>query len=122
MAYRLWVCGQGLGSTQALWGLAGCGPGLRNSGGRGGPSHHFSPSRAVSPSFSWFEFFSPLHPLHAIFSSAFAIRHEVMVMVIGGGRGEGGRLWGAWEHLWTESGELGVPGVYLVQGGFWGES
>ncbi|KAB1259887.1 Nuclear factor 1 X-type [Camelus dromedarius] len=30
-----------------------------------------------------FEFFSPLHPLHAIFSFAFAIRHEVMVMVIG---------------------------------------
>lgn len=90
------------------------------SSGRGGPSH-FSPSRvsrSLLPSFSWFEFFSPLHPLHAIFPSASAIRHQVMVMVIGGGQGGGGgaRLQGGWGAPWTESGEHAVPWVYVVEG------
>lgn len=95
------------------------------SSGRGGPSH-FSPSRvsrSLLPSFSWFEFFSPLHPLHAIFPSASAIRHQVMVMVIGGGQGGGGgaRLQGGWGAPWTESGEHAVPWVYVVEG-VWGGS
>lgn len=58
----------------------------------------FSASRALPHLFSWFEFFSPLHPLHVIFSSAFATRHEVMV--IGGGQGgRGSRLQGGWVPL-----------------------
>lgn len=77
---------------------------------------------SVSPSLSWFEFFFPLHPLHAIFPFASAIRHQVMVMVIGGGQGGRGgpgyRVAG--RHFWTQSDEHGVPRVYLVQSGAWG--
>lgn len=110
--------GRGWAALRALWGLAGHRPGLPGQQWEGRPISLLSVSRSLLPSFSWFEFFSPLHPLHAIFPSASAIRHEVMVMVIGGGQGGGGgaRLQGGWGAPWTESGEHAVPGVYLVEG------
>lgn len=83
--------GRGWAALRALWGPADPRPGLPSPQREGRPGSLSSVSRSLSPSFSWFEFFSPLHPLHAIFPSASAIRHEVMVMVIGGGQGGRGR-------------------------------
>lgn len=118
------VCGQGVGS--ALGTLGAGRPQARTSGAVVGGVAHLTTflrlALSVSPSLSWFEFFPPLHPLHDIFPSASAIRHPVMVMVIGGGQGGRGRpgyrLPG--RHFWIQSNERGVPGVYLVQGGVWG--
>lgn len=123
---RCAVCGQGMGS--ALGTLGAGRPQARTSGAVVGGVAHLTTflrlALSVSPSLSWFEFFPPLHPLHDIFPSASAIRHPVMVMVIGGGQGGRGtpgyRVAG--RHFWIQSNEHGVPGVYLVQGGVWGDS
>lgn len=119
---RLRVCGQG-------WQRIGCSGGWQAVGqdfatAAEGVAHLTTLLRlalSVSPSFSQFEFFSPLHPLHAIFSFAFAIRHEVMVMVIGGGQGGrgGARLRGGWGALMDRMWSMGFLGCIWCREG-WG--
>lgn len=113
----LWA---GVGSTLGagrLW--------VRTRGQRrkGGPSHHSSRPRALCLTF----FFHGLSsfPLFILFMSSSHLhlpqdtKSWPWSLEVGGvGGGPGCRVAGG--RLWTESGEHGVPGVYLVLGGMGG--